>query len=171
MGRVVKVWKYENHSEQDYIKALKRVEEIAQKLGAVYVKTKKEKYTTYIGEEIVNEVLDENIYMYKDQYFRVERFHTDNCPFIVLSFGDTEDTTYEDADPFPYNLSDEELTNEVKYSLGIEPYPKKKLTKEETIKKGVDIIFKGFVIFCGIALLIFLLVFIIGGLLGLSARL
>ena len=170
MGRVVKVWKYENHSEQDYIKALKRVEGIAQKLGAVYVKTKKEKYTTYIGEEIVNEVLDENIYMYKDQYFRVERFHTDSCPFIVLSFGDTEDTTFEDADPFPYNLPDEELVNEVKYSLGIEPYPKKKPTVKEVIRKSADIIFKGFVIFCGIALIILLITFIIGGILGLNAR-
>ena len=29
----------------------------------------------------------------------------------------------DDAEPFPYDLSYEELCDEVKYSLGIEPYP------------------------------------------------
>lgn len=29
----------------------------------------------------------------------------------------------EDAEPFPYNLTEEELLNEVKYSLGIEVCP------------------------------------------------
>ena len=29
----------------------------------------------------------------------------------------------EDADPFPYDLSEEELMNEVKYTLEIDPYP------------------------------------------------
>ena len=30
----------------------------------------------------------------------------------------------EDAAPFPYDLADDELLNEVKYSLGIEAYPR-----------------------------------------------
>ncbi len=48
-------------------------------------------------------------------------------PFLVIECG-----TYDglmknimgDADPFPYDLTEDELLNEVKYSLGIEPYPK-----------------------------------------------
>ena len=42
---------------------------------------------------------------------------------MVLSFGNSIETIFEDAEPFPYNLPDEELILEVKYSLGIEPYP------------------------------------------------
>jgi len=30
----------------------------------------------------------------------------------------------EDIEPFPYDLTEDELLNEVKYSLGIKPYPK-----------------------------------------------
>ncbi len=45
-------------------------------------------------------------------------------PFMVLSFGDTIENIFDDAEPFPYNLEEDELKAEVRYSLGIEPYPK-----------------------------------------------
>ena len=47
--------------------------------------------------------------------------------FSVLEVGNYEELVkniMEDADPFPYDLTDNELLNEVKYSLGIEPYTK-----------------------------------------------
>ena len=48
-------------------------------------------------------------------------------PFIVLEIGHTrEEATrkiMEDTDPFPYDLSDEQIVLEVKRSLGWEEYP------------------------------------------------
>ncbi len=42
----------------------------------------------------------------------------------VDSFGDTIESIFDDMDPFPYNLDEDELKAEVGYSLGIEEYPK-----------------------------------------------
>ena len=48
-------------------------------------------------------------------------------PFIVLEIADTREKAVqnimEDADPFPYDLSDEQIVLEVKRSLGWEEYP------------------------------------------------
>jgi len=46
-------------------------------------------------------------------------------PFIVIEFGFLDDfvnNTTEDAEPFPYDLTYEEIVKEVRYSMGIEPY-------------------------------------------------
>lgn len=117
------MWNYENHSEEDYIKAIKRVEQIAVELEAEFVCVEKEKFTTACGDNIVVEERDMNVYKYKDEYFWIETHYLADCPFMVLSFGNSIETIFEDAEPFPYNLPDEELILEVKYSLGIEPYP------------------------------------------------
>ena len=45
---------------------------------------------------------------------------------IVIECAEYEDVIYnrwEDAEPFPVELSHDELVNEVKYSMGILPYP------------------------------------------------
>lgn len=39
----------------------------------------------------------------------------------MWTYNDLINNTMEDADPFPYDLSDDELENEVKCSLGIAP--------------------------------------------------
>ena len=39
----------------------------------------------------------------------------------MWTYNDLINNTMEDADPFPYNLSDDELENEVKCSLGLAP--------------------------------------------------
>ena len=48
-------------------------------------------------------------------------------PFLVLELTDTleeaKSNEMEDADPFPYDLSDDEIVLEVKRSLGLEEYP------------------------------------------------
>ena len=59
------------------------------------------------------------VFQYGDEYFWVEHHFLPECPYIVFSFGDSVDTIFEDADPFPYNLTEEELKAEVRYSLGI----------------------------------------------------
>ena len=64
---------------------------------------------------------------YEGQYYRVDEVCFSDRPFIVIECGTYDElmkNIMEDADPFPFDLSDDELLNEVKCSLGIEPYPK-----------------------------------------------
>ena len=63
---------------------------------------------------------------YNGQYYRVNEICFSEKPFLVIECGSYDElmkNAMEDADPFPYDLSDEELLNEVKYSLGIAPDP------------------------------------------------
>lgn len=117
-------WPYEDHSEEDYYNAVDFVEKYAEALGAKLICTKEEKFNTYSGAGHILEVNEMRIYQYKDEYFWIEDHFLEEKPFMVFSFGDTIDTIFEDAEPFPYDLSEEELKAEVRYSLGIEPYPK-----------------------------------------------
>lgn len=117
------MWFYEEHNEDDYIDAIERVEEIAVELGAQYALARHERFTTCLGDKTIIEDIDINVYTYNGEYFEVESHYLSECPYIVLSFGNSPESILDDAVPFPYNLSDEELIQEVKYSLGIEPYP------------------------------------------------
>ena len=114
------MWPYTEHSEEEYNKAVDFVLQYALSLGAKYICTKQEKFTTISGDENpIQENLDMKVFQYGDEYFWVEHHFLPECPFIVFSFGDSVDTIFEDADPFPYNLTEEELKAEVRYSLGI----------------------------------------------------
>lgn len=65
-------------------------------------------------------------YEYKGQYYRVDEVCFSSKPFVVIEYGTYDElinNVMEDADPFPYDLTENELLNEVKYSLRIEPYP------------------------------------------------
>ncbi len=119
-------WPYENHSEEDYYNAVDFVEKYAESLGAKFICTKEEKFNTYSGAGHILEVNEMRVYQYNDEYFWIEDHFLEDKPFMVFSFGDTIDSIFEDAEPFPYDLSEEELKAEVRYSLGIEPYPKPK---------------------------------------------
>lgn len=117
------MWIYKKHSEEDYNKAIEKVEKIAMSYGAEFVTVREQKFTTLIGRKKVQEVVKMRVFKYKDEFFEVEHHYLPDCPFIVFSFGDTIENIFEDAEPFPYNLPDEELELEVRYSLGIENYP------------------------------------------------
>lgn len=65
------------------------------------------------------------VFKFNDEYYRVDEVLFEHKPFIVIEFGSFSDVinnTMEDADPFPYDLSDDELKNEISYSLGIKSY-------------------------------------------------
>ena len=69
---------------------------------------------------------ERSVFTYKGLFFRVDEVFFSQKPFIVIECGDLDElmnNIMEDAEPFPYDLSYEELCDEVKYSLGIEPYP------------------------------------------------
>ncbi len=118
------MWPYKNHSEDDYKRAVKYVEETAMKCGAIPVSVSNDHFSAYSGEWVSEIDAEMRVFKYNDCYFRVEPYLLPNNPLMVLSFGDSIETTYEDADPFPYDLSEKELEQEVRYSLGIDEYPK-----------------------------------------------
>ena len=118
------MWPYKIHSEEEYNKVIEFVQEYAVSLGAEYVCTKTEKFTTYWREDhAIQENVEMKIYKFGEEYFWVEHHYLPDRPFLVFSFGDSIETIGDDADPFPYDLDKEELEAEVRYSLGIEEYP------------------------------------------------
>ena len=114
------MWPYNDHGEDDYYKAIKYVENYAVSLGAKYVCEKEQKFTTISGDRTIVEELKMKIFKYGDEYFWIEHHFLPDRPFIVFSFGDTNESITDDADPFPYDLDEKELRAEVRYSLGIE---------------------------------------------------
>lgn len=74
------------------------------------------------------QISERTVYWFKDEFYRVDEVLFPEKPFIVLEYAATSDEVQrnimEDCEPFPYDLSDDETTNEVRYSLGIEQYPK-----------------------------------------------
>ena len=119
------MWPYKIHSEEEYNKVIEFVQEYAVSLGAEYVCSKTEKFTTYWREDYaVQENAEMKIYKFGEEYFWVEHHFLADRPFMIFSFGDTMESIFDDMDPFPYNLEEDELKAEVRYSLGIEEYPK-----------------------------------------------
>lgn len=118
------MWPYKNHSEEEYIKVIEFVQDYSVLLGAEYVCSKTEKFTTYWREDYaIQENVEMKIYKFGEEYFWVEHHYLPSGPFIVFSFGDSIENIGDDAEPFPYDLDKEELEAEVRYSLGIEEYP------------------------------------------------
>ena len=117
------MWPYKNHRESDYRAAVDYVESIAIKYGAKEVDLQTETFTDISESWIVTTKETMKVFKYKDEYFRIEPHFLPHKPFMVLSFGETIESIYDDADPFPYDLAPQELEKEVRYSLGIEDYP------------------------------------------------
>ena len=118
------MWPYEDHDENEYNQVVKFVEGYAVSLGAKLVSKKEYTFTTIAGDKHIKETLEMNIYQFGEKYFWVEHHFTPSRPFIVFSFGDSiENVGSDDAEPFPYDLAEEELKAEVRNSLGLEEYP------------------------------------------------
>lgn len=125
------MWHYNNISREDLDKKKDFVENIMLDLGAkifeIDLPYDLSVITYYWGEK--ETISQRKIFVFNGIYYRVDEIHfnDDDKPYIVLECGTFQElmnNTMEDADPFPYDLSDEEIRNEVKYSLGIEEYPK-----------------------------------------------
>ena len=97
------------------------------------IKDKVESFIVLLGGKKVEVALPPNnttvqpSFEYNQQYYRVGQVRFPDKPFLVIECGRYDElinNIMEDIEPFPYDLSDDELLNEVKYALGIEPYPK-----------------------------------------------
>ena len=124
------MWFYKNVTREVFEKKKDFVEEVMLELGADVYEIElpyEQKTVSYSGDHIETFCSHRKIYTYKDEFYRVDEVLFAAKPFIVLECGTLEEllnNIMEDADPFPYDLPDEEIINEVKYSMRIEAYPK-----------------------------------------------
>ena len=124
------MWKYTCVTRQQFEKTKDKIEEFIVLLGGKKVEVNlpyEQKTTTITKNNTIVHISTRPPFEYNKQYYRVGEVCFPDKPFIVIECGTYDElmnNIMEDIEPFPYDLSDEELLNEVKYSLGIKPYPK-----------------------------------------------
>ena len=111
---------YDDRINEEYNKTVDFLLAYAESLGAEYVCSRTERFATTSKGTTICEEPEMNIYKFGDEYFRIEKLSLPDKPWMVFSFSDSVEGPYEDADPFPYDLSEEELKEEVRFALRIE---------------------------------------------------
>lgn len=125
------MWKYECVTRQEFESIKDKIEEYIVKLGGNKISVNLpyiQRTVTYSGADIVENISARPAFEYNKCYYRVDEVCFPSKPFIVIEAGTYDklmNNTMEDADPFPYDLTDAELLNEVKYALGMVPYPER----------------------------------------------
>ena len=123
------MWFYDKVSRNEFEHRKDYVEQIMCEFGAVAVDVElpyEQKTTSYSGDFEETYHSKRSIFKINSEYFRVDELLCREKPFIVIECGTFEElikNAMEDTDSFPYDLSDNEIRNEVKYLFGIEPYP------------------------------------------------
>ena len=124
------MWPYQNISREAFEQKKDEIEQIIVSLGGKPQSIElpyENKVTSFLGGNEVVHVPRRCAYEYNGEYFRVDEVCCfKRAPGIVIEYGDYEDLIHNrmlDAEPFPADLPHDELVNEVKYSLGILPYP------------------------------------------------
>lgn len=108
----------------EFITAVKTCEQIIVSLGGRLIAECKENETWVLNkEDYITEKVVKNVYKFRDSYVRVDKMYFSEKPFLLLQFADEIEGPYEDADPFPFDLPLEEIELEIKFSLGVLPYP------------------------------------------------
>lgn len=120
------MWIYDNVTRDDFEKRKAFVEQIILNSGGkpVDIELSYERKTTSVTDSFSEtHYSDRTIFIFNNEYFRVDEVLFKSKPFIVLEYGTYKDlinNTMEDSDPIPFDLSDNEITDEIKYLLGIE---------------------------------------------------
>lgn len=113
-------WPYRSHDKKIFLSKVILAESYLQKYGAEYIGKVNEfgRWMLQDGSYTI-EHMEKNIWKFKEEYVRVDRVYFSEKPFIVLEFSKKKEGPYEDADPFPYDMSDVDFEQEIKFSLGI----------------------------------------------------
>ena len=123
------MWIYEKVTREEFESIKNVVEKCIVLLGGKKVSLElpyEQRTCSYIGKDFIENISTRPAFEYNGTYYRVDEVCFPSKPFIVIEFGTYDElinNVMDDADPFPYDLTEEELLKEVKYSLGIEPYP------------------------------------------------
>jgi len=124
------MWKYGCVTRQEFESIKDKIEEFIVSLGGNEVSvglSYVQRTVSHSGTDIVENISTRPAFEYNERYYRVDEVCFPGKPFIVIECGTYDElmkNVMEDADPFPYDLTEDELRNEVKYSLRIEPYHK-----------------------------------------------
>ena len=114
-------WPYSGIDKTEFLARIVFVEEILRKYGAEYIEDFRETNTWILKDgSNIRENVQKRIWKRENEYIRVDKVYFPEKPFFVLEFSENKEGPYEDADPFPYDLSDAEVEQEIRYSLGIE---------------------------------------------------
>mgnify|MGYP001106362057 CR=1 FL=1 len=112
-------WPYDASIRDMFLARMAFAEQLLQSYGAEYIDTAVELGTWMLRNGCyAYERLEKRIWKRKNVYIRVDRVYFPEKPFIVLEFSQKQEGPYEDADPFPYDLPDEEFEQEVWFALG-----------------------------------------------------
>lgn len=121
------MWVYDYLTRKEFESIKDKIEEFIVLLGGNKVSVNlpyEQKTTSVFGTHTLVNISTRSAFEYNKQYYRVGEICFPNKPFIVIECGTYNElmkNIMEDLDPFPYDLTDEELLNEVKCSLGIQP--------------------------------------------------
>ena len=115
----MKMWKYKDITRENFEKRKDYVEQILIELGAISINYNCITRVFSLGTEFSESIIsDQTIYQYEDAYFRVDEVLFSDKPYIVIEWADNLEivlnNTMEDTEPFPYDLSDEEILDEVR---------------------------------------------------------
>lgn len=114
-------WPYSCINKEEYLAKIVFVEKILQKYGAEYIEDFCETCTWSIRDgSYACEKVKKHVWKREDEYIRVDRVYFSEKPFLVLEFSKCKEGPYEDADPFPYDLPDNQMEQEIRFSLGLE---------------------------------------------------
>lgn len=114
-------WMYASINREDFQEKIAFAEKLLEKYGAEYVIDFEERaFWTLKDDTHDYENIQKRIYKLGEEFIRVDWVYFTQKPFIVLEFADKIDGPYEDADPFPYDLADDEFEYEIRFSLGLE---------------------------------------------------
>lgn len=117
-------WPYENIDYNELDTAIKTCEKMIVSLGGKPVTKCMDKETWILNkDDYIVEPVSKGVYRFRDSYVCVDKMYFPEKPFIVLEFGDEIEGIYEDADPFPFDLTMEEMKLEIQWALGVVPYP------------------------------------------------
>ena len=125
------MWAYTDITRDEFEKIKDHIEEIMVAHGAVaqdFDLPYAQKTTTIFKD--ANTIIWEGqrkVYKYKNLYYRIDEVCFENKPFIVAEVGTYDElmkNNMEDTAPFPWDLSEEEMEDEVSFFLGEKLYPK-----------------------------------------------
>lgn len=124
------MWTYTDITRDEFEKIKDHIEEIMAAHGAavqdIDLPYSRQTAAVHKGSDAIAWESHRKVSKYKDMYYRIDEVCFDEKPYIVAEFGTYDElmkNIMEDADPFPWDLSEEELEDEVSFFLGEKPYP------------------------------------------------
>ena len=123
------MWIYEAVTREAFEAVKDLVEKYIVQLGGKQADVKlpyEQKTCCYVGDKRIENISTRPVFAYGGKYYRVDEVCFAQKPFVVIEVGSYDDlirNVMEDAEPFAYDLTEDALLQEVKYSLEIEPYP------------------------------------------------